>query len=149
MVSKETRRFVRQRARFLCEYCHSPEYLSPVRFTLDHILPQSLGGSDEVQNLALACHRCNERHYNFTTGIDPNTQKTVQLFNPRKEKWSDHFIWTVDGLRILGLTPVGRATCDRFDFNDDVHDEGAIVRARWIWVQGNWHPPTEDPRQID
>jgi hypothetical protein len=116
---------------------------------LDHILPQSLGGSDEVQNLALACHRCNERHYNFTTGIDPNTQKTVQLFNPRKEKWSDHFIWTVDGLRILGLTPVGRATCDRFDFNDDVHDEGAIVRARWIWVQGNWHPPTEDPRQID
>ncbi|MDF5714860.1 MAG: HNH endonuclease signature motif containing protein [Rhizonema sp. NSF051] len=66
MVSAQTRRLVRQRARYLCEYCHSPEYLSPDRFTIDHIMPQSLGGSDELDNLALACHRCNERHYNFT-----------------------------------------------------------------------------------
>ncbi|NMG18452.1 HNH endonuclease [Brasilonema bromeliae SPC951] len=109
MVSKATRRFVRQRARFLCEYCHSPEYLSPDRFTLDHILPQSLGGSDDDENLALACHRCNERHYNFTTAVDPKTQESVPLFNPRQQRWAEHFIWTADGLRILGVTTVGRA----------------------------------------
>ncbi len=84
MVPNATRRLVRQRARYLCEYCHSPEYLSPGRFTIDHIMPQSLGGSDEPDNLALACHRCNERHYNFTSGIDPQTQEEIPLFNPRQ-----------------------------------------------------------------
>jgi hypothetical protein len=115
---------------------------------LDRILPKSRGGSDGDQNLALDCHRCNERHYNFTTGIDPDTQKVVQLFNPREDRWSEHFIWTVDGLRILGSTSVGRATDIRLDLNDDVHDEGAILNARWIWAQGGWHPPVEDPRKI-
>ncbi|HBL60186.1 MAG TPA: HNH endonuclease, partial [Cyanobacteria bacterium UBA8803] len=105
MVPNATRRLVRQRARYLCEYCHSPEYLSPDRFTIDHIMPQSLGKSDEPDNLALACHRCNERHYNFTSGIDPQTQKEIPLFNPRQQQWSEHFIWTKDGTKIVGTTP--------------------------------------------
>ncbi|XZO04756.1 MAG: HNH endonuclease [Microcoleus sp.] len=25
-------------------------------------MPKSLGGSDDIENLALACRRCNERH---------------------------------------------------------------------------------------
>ncbi|MEH2166695.1 MAG: HNH endonuclease [Nostoc sp.] len=41
MVSEQTRRLVRKRSEYLCEYCHSPEYLSPDRFTIDHIMPQS------------------------------------------------------------------------------------------------------------
>jgi hypothetical protein len=106
-----------------------------------------LGGSDEVDNLALACHRCNERHYNFTAGTDPQTQQEVPLFNPRQQQWSDHFIWTADGLKIVGITPIGRATSARFDINDETHDEGAIQDARWFWVQGGWHPPADDPRQ--
>ncbi len=83
MVSSQTRKLVRQRAKFLCEYCHSPEYLSPDRFTLDHIQPRSLGGSDDSNNLALACHRCNERRSNTIVATDPETQKTTPLFNPR------------------------------------------------------------------
>lgn len=43
-------------------------------------------GSDEDDNLALACRRCNERRYNFTTGVDPQTQQRVFLFNPHREK---------------------------------------------------------------
>jgi len=100
MVSEPTRRLIRKRAKFLCEYCHSPEYLSPDRFTIDHIMPQSLGGSDELDNLALACHRCNERHYNFIVATDPKTQEKVALFNPRQQEWSEHFIWTKDGIKI-------------------------------------------------
>jgi len=80
-------------------------------------MPQSLGGSDELDNLALACHRCNERHYNFTVGTDPNTQKQVPLFHPRQQQWSEHFIWTKDGTKIVGTTSTGRATSHRFDFN--------------------------------
>ena len=112
---------------------------------MDHILPQSFGGSDDVENLALACHRCNERHYNFTTATDPETKETVSLFNPRQQQWADHFIWTVEGLKIVGITPIGRAMCIRLDLNDESHDQGAIKDAGWFWVQGGWHPPADDP----
>jgi 5-methylcytosine-specific restriction endonuclease McrA len=104
-------------------------------------MPQSLGGSDEADNLALACHRCNERHYNFTSGIDPQTQEEIPLFNPRQQQWSDHFIWTKDGTKIFGTTPTGRATCNRLDFNDERRDEPSIQIARRFWVAAGWHPP--------
>ena len=60
-INEETKRAVRERANYLCEYCHSSERLSASRFTIDHITPRSLGGSDELENLALACRRCNEQ----------------------------------------------------------------------------------------
>ncbi len=41
----------------------------------------SLEGTNDINNLALACRRCNERHYNFVSGIDPQTQQEVSLFN--------------------------------------------------------------------
>ncbi|MEH2044258.1 MAG: HNH endonuclease signature motif containing protein [Nostoc sp.] len=86
-VKDGTRQFVRERAKYLCEYCHSPERSSSDRFTIDHLVPQSLGGSDADDNLALACRRCNERRYNFTTGVDAQTQQQVALFNPRQQRW--------------------------------------------------------------
>jgi hypothetical protein len=52
------------------------------------------------------------------------------------------------GLKILGITPVGRATCQRLDLNDEHHDDGAILEARWFWVQGGWHPPVDDPKVV-
>jgi 5-methylcytosine-specific restriction endonuclease McrA len=70
-LSMETRLRIRQRAQFLCEYCHSSEEASASLFTFDHLIPQSLGGPDTEDNLELDCHRCNGRLYNFTDGIDP------------------------------------------------------------------------------
>ncbi len=143
-ISIASRLRIRQRANFLCEYCHSSEEASTSLFTLDHLIPQSLGGDDREDNLALACHRCNGRRYNFTDGIDPETQKSVALFNPRIDLWSDHFIWSADGQNILGITAIGRATLNRLDLNDDFHDDGSIQRARRLWIRGGWHPPTID-----
>jgi HNH endonuclease len=143
-ISIASRLRIRQRANFLCEYCHSSEEASTSLFTLDHLIPQSLGGGDSEDNLALACHRCNGRRYNFTDGIDPETQTSVALFNPRTDLWSDHFIWSADGQNILGITPIGRATLNRLDLNDDFHDDGSIERARRLWIRGGWHPPTID-----
>ena len=64
-ISIATRLRIRQRANFLCEYCHSSEEASTALFTLDHLHPQSLGGADDEDNLALACHRCNGRRYKY------------------------------------------------------------------------------------
>jgi HNH endonuclease len=147
-ISIASRLRIRQRANFLCEYCHSSEEASASLFTLDHVVPQSLGGDDLEDNLALACHRCNGRRYNFTEGVDSQTNTLVPLFNPRKDRWLEHFIWSTDGYNILGITPIGRATVNRLDLNDDFHDDSSIQRARRLWIRGGWHPPTDDPQLL-
>ena len=71
---------VRKRAKYLCEYCHSPERSNATPFTIDHIIPQSLGGSDDLNNLALACHRCNQRRRHcrrLTEGCSPGQRSRV------------------------------------------------------------------------
>ncbi len=103
------RELIRKRANYLCEYCHSPEKISATRFTIDHIIPKSLGGSNNLDNLALACRRCNERRYNFVAGYDSVTCKIVPLFNPRLQEWGQHFTLSADGTTIIGNTLVGRA----------------------------------------
>ena len=138
---------VRQRVQCRCEYCHYPELLSTASLSIDHLQPQSLGGTDSPDNLALACRRCNERRYNFTTGIDPDTGKETPLFNPRQQVWSEHFIWTSDGLCIIGTTPTGRATCERLDLNDERRGEKFIQKSRQRWVESGLHPPEDDPHE--
>ncbi|MFP4299080.1 MAG: HNH endonuclease [Spirulinaceae cyanobacterium] len=147
VVPKSLYTIIRQRAQFRCEYCHYLELLSSAPLSVDHIKPQSLGGSDDLDNLALACRRCNERRYNFITGIDPETDTEVKLFNPRQQNWSDHFIWSADALKIIGKTPSGRATCNRLDLNDERREEPFIQNARQQWIAAQLHPPTDDPRQ--
>lgn len=144
-VNERTRQLVRPRAKYLCEYCHSPERSSSDTFTIDHLIPKSFGGSDELENLALACRRCNERRYNFTTGTDPQTGKETPIFNPRLQQWAEHFIWVDGGLKITGTTSIGRATCSKLDFNEEFHNQGFIQESRQLWMQGGWHPLEEDP----
>ncbi len=149
-INDLTKRIVRQRAQDKCEYCRSPERISTARFTIDHVQPRSLGGSDDSENLALACSRCNQRRYNFIVGRDLESAAIVSLFNPRLHNWADHFIWTADGTRIVELTPMGHATCDRLDMNDVRYEgERSITEARSLWVEASWHPPSDDPQQKD
>jgi 5-methylcytosine-specific restriction endonuclease McrA len=75
---------VRDRARGLCEYCHAVEAWQYVRFTIDHILPRSRGGLDELDNLALACFNCNRKKSSRISGIDPKSEESSSLFNPRQ-----------------------------------------------------------------
>jgi hypothetical protein len=147
MIDDATKEIVRKRANYLCEYCHSPERISTTRFTVDHLIPKSIGGSDELNNLALACRCCNERRYNFVTGYDLETKAVVPLFNPRQQIWSEHFMWSANGRTIIGVTPIGRATCKRLDINDERYPQDDSIRsARGFWVQAGLHPPNEDPR---
>ena len=141
------RELIRKRANYLCEYCHSPEKISATRFTLDHIVPRSLGGGDDLDNLALACRRCNERRYNFVAGYDSVNSSIVPLFNPRLQQWGEHFAWSADGTKIMGNSPTGRATIARFDLNDSRYlEKDSIQNTRSLWVKAGWHPPASDPK---
>lgn len=66
------------------------------------------GGSDDFDNLALACAECNLHKGSNLTGIDPQSNQITRLFDPRRDNWQEHFAW--DGLRLVGLTDVGRTT---------------------------------------
>ena len=148
-IDRQWREAVRKRANFCCEYCHSPERISATRFTIDHVQPRSLGGLDALENLALACRRCNERRLNFTDGVDPKTGHSVPLFDPRRQDWNVHFYWSRDADRILGMTDIGRATIARLDMNDERYaDRDSIRNTRRLWVKAGWHPPTSDRREL-
>ncbi|MDX2230180.1 MAG: HNH endonuclease signature motif containing protein [Leptolyngbyaceae cyanobacterium bins.349] len=147
-INNELKQTIRERAKYLCEYCHSPERLSANRFTVDHVIPKSLGGSDEFDNLALACRRCNERRYNFVASIDPETKNIVPIYNPRKQKWAEHFVWLDQGVVIEGTTPIGRATCLRLDLNDTRYPEKDSIReTRRFWIQTKLRPPADEPHR--
>lgn len=135
-IVDEIREAVRRRANFLCEYCHTNERWQYVRFTIDHVLP---GGASSPENLALACFHCNRRKSDKNKAIDPETNKTVQIFNPRAHIWKAHFAWSSDGLRIVPLTSIGRATTALLELNRE-----RILFIRQADVVVNRHPPIDD-----
>lgn len=53
-----------------CCYCLCQEDVAGVRFTIDHIIPESLGGETVAENLCLACWDCNLVKQNRIVGTD-------------------------------------------------------------------------------
>jgi hypothetical protein len=108
---------VRERAQGHCEYCQLPEEADFVRFEIDHVIASQHGGTTELDNLAHACLDCNKRKGPNIASIDPHTRQITPLYNPRKQKWEEHFQLNEEG-SITGLTPEGRATVRLLEFND-------------------------------
>lgn len=135
-VSSEKRGLVVARAKNLCEYCLSRADFATETFVIDHIFPISLGGSNELDNLALACSGCNGRKYNKLTELDPLTGQLVPLFNPRQEKWDYHFTWNNDFTMVIGLTGTGRATLNALDMN-----RSSVINIRMALYTIGKHPP--------
>jgi hypothetical protein len=114
-MNKAIEQAVRRRAEGKCEYCHRPQWPAKLKFTIDHIRSRQHGGTDELQNLAVACGYCNSHKGPNIAAIDPLTGRLTRLFHPRIDDWSRHFRWK--SLRIVGLTAIGRATVAIMDFN--------------------------------
>jgi len=138
-ISEEIQEQVRRRANYLCEYCHASEQWQYVPFTIEHIIPLAQKGADSLDNLALACFHCNRQKSNKTTAIDPQSGAEVPLFHPRQEIWNQHFIWSADGLFIIGLTPIGRATVASLILNRE-----RVINIRYADKAIGRHPPDRD-----
>ncbi len=115
--SAEQRSLIAERANGYCEYCKTHISFSPDTFHLDHFKPLSKGGSDDLENIILACGGCNERKSDFTKFIDTITSEETLLFNPRIDNWFEHFTWSEDYIILIGITPKGRVTENRLDLN--------------------------------
>ena len=115
-MTAPVRDLVRKRAAGRCEYCNLHQEPSGLRRHIEHITARQHGGSEDAENLALACHRCNLHKGTNLTGIDPQTGQLAPLFHPRRDRWPDHFAF--EGARIIGISAVGRATVQVLDMND-------------------------------
>ncbi len=137
-ISDELRLQIRHDSQAMCGYCQTQEAIIGLPLQIDHILPTSKGGGTIRENLWLACVTCNRQKSNSTHYPDPETNTESPLFNPRQDSWGAHFQWDDSNIRIIGITPTGRATIACLDMNNAL-----IVRARFRWVQAGWHPPSE------
>lgn len=140
-IPPELRAAVRERAGLRCEYCHALEAWQYVEFTLDHIRPISSGGETTLGNLALACLACNRRKWDCREAKDPETGEVSRLFNPRTDRWNEHFMWSRDGVEIVGASEVGRATVVLLELNRE-----RALRIREADAALGRHPPGGDRR---
>ena len=135
-IPAELRRLVAERAQGCCEYCRTQARYSSDSFTVDHIIPRSVGGPTTADNLALSCHGCNQHKSRRTAARDPATESIVGLFHPREHRWEEHFAWNDDFTVMLGLTPAGRATIAALHLN-----RPGLVNLRRVLFAISEHPP--------
>jgi 5-methylcytosine-specific restriction endonuclease McrA len=143
-ISPEVERRVREAAKHRCGYCLSQQQYMMAKLTIEHVIPRSAFSPDDPvmhaeTNLWLSCGFCNGHKSDKTHAVDPVTGDTEALFNPRTQAWADHFRWSEDGLRVMGLTATGRATVVALHLDND--PDALAVRANWVSV--GWHPPQD------
>lgn len=143
-VSTELQAQVLADAGHRCGFCRSDERLSGIALSTEHLLPRAAGGTTVRENLWRSCRACNELKSAQTHAVDPETGETVALYNPRQQRWLEHFAWSEDGVRMVGRTPIGRATIAALQLNRPL-----LVAARRRWVVGDWHPPDETAADED
>jgi hypothetical protein len=137
-VPTALREVVARSGRRRCGYCLTQELVVGAPMEIEHIVPESLGGRTEEENLWLACSLCNEHKGTRVAGRDPVTGEIVAPFHPRQHVWAEHFAWSEGGTWITGRTAIGRATVIALSLN-----RPSLVRSRRVWVRAGWHPPKE------
>ena len=113
----------------------APQSVTAIRYHLEHVFPESLGGADDLDNLALACPTCNGHKSNHILGIDDQGFEDGQLFHPRMDTWEDHFIFDPETLQIRGKTEKGLGTVNRLRMNDSLQ-----IEARRYWTDLEQYP---------
>lgn len=137
-IPKALREQVAAQAKYRCGYCLTQENVVGTLMEFEHLIPLALGGETVLENLWLACSQCNDTKNDRITALDPLTGETVNLYNPRQQRWIEHFQWTAEGDFIVGITSVGRATISALNLN-----RLPLIKARLRWVEVGWHPPKE------
>ncbi len=115
-ISPELRQSVAERADYLCEYCLIAEEDTYFGCEVDHIISVKHGGATEAENLAYACAFCNRHKGSDIASISQRTGSLVRFYNPRIDRWADHF--RLDGAHIQPTSDIGGVTARILRFND-------------------------------
>jgi hypothetical protein len=125
-------------ARGRCGYCRSAEAVTGIPLEVEHLKPEASGGQTVRSNLWLACSTCNQRKGKRTWVRVSGTKRRIRLFDPRRDRWADHFRWANGGEQIEGITEIGRATVAALKLNLPIR-----VGARQVWIEAGRHPPAD------
>jgi hypothetical protein len=102
-------------------------------FHVEHVIARKHRGADAIENLAWACIFCNLYKGPNIASLDPDNGRLTPLFNPRREKWTNHFRVDAEA-RLVGLTPDGRTTIWLLEMNAPLLialRESLIAEGRW------------------
>jgi hypothetical protein len=143
----------RLRARDSCEYCLMPTF---GLFHVDHIVPpgawppepmnratatkrsSAQAGPDHLDNFAWSCSFCNIAKAGQLGGY--SGRRRYRLFNPRRDRWSDHFTFVHTYVFIVGVSGIGHATERALRFNDS-RPNGPVGTRHDAIVLGLYPPP--------
>lgn len=116
-VSESLRTKVENRANEICEYCLITIEDTYFGGEIDHIISLKHRGQTEFENLALACQPCNRSKGSDLGSLSEYSKFLVRFFNPRTDKWSEHFRLNPNG-EIEFLTEIGEVTAMILGFNN-------------------------------
>jgi hypothetical protein len=115
-ISVDLRRLVAQRADRLCEYCLVSEEDTFFGCEVDHIISEKHGGPTDADNLAYACSACNRAKGSDIGSIVWSTGQFVRFYNPRTDRWSDHF--ALEDVVIVPRSDIGDVTARVLGLNN-------------------------------
>lgn len=137
-IARKIQLKIRRDAKNRCGYCLLPQEILMGKLEIEHILSLAEGGTDDEENLWLACRDCNSYKSYKISGFDEVTKQDVRLFNPRFQDWNEHFEFSRNYTVISGKTPCGRATVSALRMNEE-----QAIKARNLWVKVGWYPPKD------
>ena len=120
-LSENLRNEIARRANYRCEYCKMPQLPIQLKHEPDHIISQKHGGSNSLENLALACFPCNRHKGTDIASYDDLTGNLTAFFNPQTNIWAEHFLF--QDAEIIPLTAEARVTVKLLQLNDAVRIE--------------------------
>lgn len=132
-IPSQLRQEVAGRAHNRCEYCRLPQTATFFRHEPDHIIPLQHGGKTVIENLALACMRCNRYKGPNVGSFDPQTGVLTPFFNPRTQIWEEHF--QMNEALIIPLTAEARVTVQILRLNDAerVQERLNLLQSGLFW----------------
>jgi 5-methylcytosine-specific restriction endonuclease McrA len=114
-MNERLREQIRLRANDCCEYCRMPQSGTVLPHEVDHIRSLKHGGKSTMENLCWACAWCNSFKGTDIAAHPPGSDEIVPLFNPRTDRWEEHFIW--EGTALRGKSLAGSATIELLRIN--------------------------------
>lgn len=95
-VSRRLRFEILRRDRHTCRYCGATA--PDVKLTVDHVVPQALGGSDEPSNLVTACDGCNGGKSSVPpdAGVVANVAADALRWSAAMQRAADEMIEDID-----------------------------------------------------
>jgi hypothetical protein len=96
-------------------------------YQIDYIVARKHGASTSLDNLAFSCLLCNRYKGSDIAALDPTTGEIASLFNPRRQRWQEHFV--LQGALIVALSSFGRATVNLLRLNAS---ERVLERAEFL-----------------